>query len=80
MRVFAVEAYGGKHMTDGSIAHFTVRADSATEAIEIVRSSSMGQRYGRFEVVEETGQARTGESRIIGQGEGPFVKGRDRST
>jgi hypothetical protein len=75
MKIFIVEAYGGKHTTDGSIAHFTVHADSEDHAIELVRHSRQGGRYSRFEVIEETGEVEADEPGILAEGEGPYAGG-----
>jgi hypothetical protein len=55
MRIFVIEAFGGREATDGGIARFTVHADTVDEAIDVIRHSATGQRYDRFEVIEETG-------------------------
>lgn len=72
MKIFVIEGYGGKQTTDGSIAHFTVHADTAAHAVEIVRHSSLGLRYSRFDVIEETGEFQSDEPGIIAEGEGPY--------
>lgn len=74
MRIFAIEAYGGPLRTDGSVAHFTVCARSSAEAIAIVRRSNLGQRYGRFEMLEETGEFDADEPGIITQDEEPLAE------
>jgi len=72
MRVFIVEAYGGPQSTDGAIAHLTVQAATAEDAIDIVRRSRAGIRYGRFEVVEETKELEAKEPGIIAENDGPY--------
>lgn len=74
MKMFVIEAYGGKQTTDGPIAHLTVNADSPAHAIDVVRHSSLGQRYARFEVVEETEEFEAEEPGIIAETEGPYVR------
>lgn len=74
MRIFIIEAYGGKETTDGSIAHFTVHADTVADAMDFVRHSKLGQRYGRFELVEETEEFEPGEPGIIAETEGPYLR------
>ncbi len=74
MKIFVIEAYGGKQTTDGSIAHFTVHADSLGDAIDLVRQSSHGRRYAHFEAVEETGEFDAEEPGIIAEGEGPYAR------
>jgi hypothetical protein len=73
MKMFVIEAYGGKQTTDGPIAHITVNADSAADAIDVVRHSSLGQRYTRFEIVEETSEFEAEEPGIIAESEGPYA-------
>lgn len=72
MKVFIVEAYGGPQSTDGAISHFTVQAATAEGAIDVVRRSSAGIRYGRFEVVEETKELEAEEAGIIAEDNGPY--------
>ena len=72
MKTFVIEAYGGKESTDGAIVHFTVSADSAAEAVEVVQRSSHGLRYDRFDVIEEIGERETEEPGIIAESEGPY--------
>lgn len=74
MKLFAIEAYGGKQTTDGAIAHFTVRAECAANAIEIVRASDLGQRYHRFDVIDETVEKEAADAGILTQSEGRYVK------
>jgi hypothetical protein len=74
MKIYAIEAYGGPLRTDGAVAHFTVCAHSGGEAIDIVRRSSLGQRYGRFEMLEETGEFDADEPGIITQDEEPHAE------
>jgi hypothetical protein len=50
------------------IAHFTVHAYSDDHAIDIVRHSSLGGRYSRFEVIEETGEFEADEPGILAEG------------
>ncbi len=70
MKIFIIEAYGGKESTDGPIANFTVQAPSVDEAVELVRHSRHGQRFERFEVMEETGEFDVDEPGIIAEGKG----------
>jgi hypothetical protein len=71
MRIFLIEAYGGKEAIDGAIHRFTVQAETLDEAMHIVRRSAAGQRYNRFEAVEETGEFEAGEAGIIAEADGP---------
>ena len=73
MRIFMIEAYGGKESTDGAIHHFGVQAETLDEAIDIVRQSARGRRYERFEATEETAEFEAGEPGIISEGDGPSV-------
>ena len=72
MKMFAIEAYGGPHTTDGPIARFTVHARSVGEAVDLVRRSPQGDRFGRFEVVDELAEFNGGVAEIIRESEGPF--------
>ncbi len=72
MKVFIIEAYGGPQTTDGAIAHFTVQATTAEGAIDVVRRSSAGIRYARFEIVEETKELEAEEPGIIAENDGPY--------
>ena len=72
MKIFAIEAYGGKDKTDGSIAHFKVYADSAAHALDIVRHSHLGLRYANFDILDESEEFQSDESGIIAEGEGPY--------
>ena len=65
MKVFMIEAYGGKQGTDGAIAMFTVHAEDVEQAIEMIRQSESGDRFGRFEIVEEGGEVETEEPDIV---------------
>ncbi len=69
MKLFVIEAYGGPLRANGSIARFTVCARNSAEAIDIVHASSLGQQYGRFELVEETGEFEADEPGIISHNE-----------
>ena len=72
MKVFVIEAYGGKESTDGAIVHFTVNADSAAEAVEVLRRSIHGLLYKRFDVVEEAAELEAEGPGIIAEGEGAY--------
>jgi hypothetical protein len=72
MRMFTIEAYGGPHTTDGPIARFTVHAESVGEAVDLIRSSPQGQRFGRFEVVDKSVEFEGNVAEIIGESAGPF--------
>lgn len=74
MRLFIIEAYGGKFTTDGAIHHFAVQADTAEQAIRLVRSSAQGQRFGRFEVVEIGEEIAAEEPAILSDEEGPYPR------
>ena len=74
MRVFMIEAYGGATTTDGAIHHFAVQAETADEAIRLVRHSMQGQRYGRFDVVEIGDEIVADEAGIIGEGDGSYPR------
>ncbi len=71
MKMFTIEAYGGPH-TDGPIARFTVHAQSVGEAVDLVRRSPQGDRFGRFEVVDESAEFEGDVAEIIGESEGPL--------
>lgn len=73
MRIFVIEAYGGKATTDGAIRNFTVQADSLEEAVGFVRASALGQRYRRFECVSETADFEADEPGIISEQEGAYL-------
>lgn len=74
MRIFMIEAYGGKFTTDGAIYHFAVQADTPDEAITLVRHSAQGQRFGRFDVVEIGDEISAEESGIISEGDGAYPR------
>ncbi len=71
MKMFTIEAYGGRQTTDGPIAHFNVHAETIDEAINLIRQSRLGQRFARFEVMEESAEFEGDTPEIIGEGEGP---------
>ena len=73
MRMFVIEAYGGAS-TNGTIAHFAVNADSVADAIDLVRRSGSGQRYGRFALVEESEESAADQPGIIAETEGAYGK------
>ena len=70
MRIFMIEAYGGPHSTNGSIAHFAVTAASAEEALDLVKRSVTGSRYRHFDLVEERAGGASLQAGIIEEGEG----------
>ena len=72
MQIFVIDAYGGPSKTDGAILHFTVQADSAEEAIAIVRQSPRGHTFERFEIVSETPAFEPDVPTIIEETEGPY--------
>lgn len=72
MRMFAIEAYGGPHTTDGPIVRFTVHAGNLAEAIDLICRSPQGHRFGRFEVVDESAEFEADVAEIIGESPGPF--------
>jgi len=74
MKLFIIEAYGGVQTTDGPIAHFTVNAMHAEDAIDIVRRSRQGQRFSHFEAAEATEEFEADEPGIIAEGEGSFLR------
>ena len=69
MQVFMIEAYGGVATTNGAIHHFAVQAETADEAIGLVRHSAQGLRYGRFEVIEIGNEIDADEAGIIAEGD-----------
>jgi hypothetical protein len=73
MHIFIVEAYGGPDRTDGVIRNFTVQADSAEEAIEIVRQSPRGQDFRHFEIVSETPAFEPDQPSILEESDGPYL-------
>jgi hypothetical protein len=74
MKMFTIEAYGGPMTTDGPIAHFTVHAGTVPEAVDLIRRSADGHRFGRFEVVEESAEFEGDVAEIIGVGTGSYEK------
>jgi hypothetical protein len=74
MRIFVIEAYGGREGSDGPMMNFAVHAATLDEAIGAIRSSPRGQRFGRFEVIEETSDAEGDGPEIIAEYDGPYVK------
>ncbi len=72
MKMFTIEAYGGPHTIDGPIARFTVHAESVGEAVDLIRHSPQGDRFGRFEVVDESAEFDGDLAEIIGETAGPF--------
>jgi hypothetical protein len=64
MKLFLIEAYGGPTGTDSKIEHFTVRARTLDEAVDLVRHSAEGGRFGHFDLVEES---------VEFPGEGPAI-------
>jgi hypothetical protein len=73
MHIFIIDAYGGPGRTDGVIRHFTVQAESAEEAVEIVRGSPRGQSFQRFEIVSETPAFEPDQPSIIEESDGPYL-------
>jgi hypothetical protein len=73
MHIFVIEAYGGPARSDGAIRHFTVQAESADEAVAIVRQSPRGQPFERFEIVSETPAFEPDQPSIIEESDGPYV-------
>ena len=74
MRLFVIEAYGGKEHTDGPIAHFTVSAATIEEAIEFVRETDGARRFARIDVVQEGKEFEGAETGIVAQGSGAYPK------
>jgi hypothetical protein len=72
MKMFTIEAYGGSRTTDGPIARFSVHAESVDEAVDLIRRSPQGDRFGRFEVVDESAEFDGDLAEIIGETAGPF--------
>jgi len=73
MRIFIIEAYGGKGLTNGPIAHFTVSAETLDQALELLRRGNT-DRFARFDVVQEGEEFEGEEQGIIGQGDGAYSK------
>jgi hypothetical protein len=73
MRTFIIEAYGGKGLTNGPIAHFTVSAETLDDALELLRQSN-AERFARFDVVQEGEEFEGEERRIVEQGNGAYPK------
>ena len=73
MHIFVVEAYGGPGRTDGLIRNFTVQAESADEAVEIVRRSPRGHSFQRFEIVDESPAFEPDLPSIIEESDGPYL-------
>lgn len=74
MKLFLIEAYGGPTATDGKIEHFTVRARSLDEAVDLVRRSTEGRRFGHFDLIEESVEFRANEAAILDAGEGSYLE------
>jgi hypothetical protein len=74
MRLFVIEAYGGKGLTNGPIAHFTVSAATVEEAIEFVRRSGGAERFARIDVVQEGDEFEGDEQGIIEYGSGAYPR------
>ena len=72
MKMFTIEAYGGRETTDGPIGHFNVHAETIDEAINLIRHSRFGQRFAHFEVMEESAEFEGDTPEIISEGEGPW--------
>jgi hypothetical protein len=70
--MFTIEAYGGPHTTDGPIFRFTVHAENMAEALDLIRHSPQGQRFGRFEIIDETAEFAGDVAGIVGESAGPF--------
>jgi hypothetical protein len=75
MRLFIIEAFGGPHSTNGRIAHFTVQADSAEEALELVQNSPGGARFVNFDIVSAGTEPMAGEASIVEEEDGPYLMG-----
>ena len=73
MRIFVIEAYGGKGLTNGPIAHFTVSAESLDDALDLLRQSN-ANRFARFDVVQEGEEFEGEEQRVLEQGSGAYPK------
>jgi hypothetical protein len=73
MHIFVIEAYGGPARTDGVIRHFTVQAESAEEAVQIVRESPRGLSFQHFEIVSETPSFEPDQPSIIEESDGPYL-------
>jgi hypothetical protein len=74
MRLFVIEAYGGKGLTNGPIAHFTVAANTIEEAIEFVRKNDGAGRFARVDVVQEGEEFEGEEQGIVEQGSGAYPR------
>jgi hypothetical protein len=74
MKMFVIEAYGGRQSTDGPIARFTVHAESIDEAINLVRHSTLGGRFDHFDVMEESPEFESDTAEIISASEGPYER------
>lgn len=72
MRMFMIEAYGGPLTTDGAVHHFAVQAESADEAIRLIRDSIQGALYGRFDIVEIGDEIGAEEAAIVSDGAGAY--------
>ncbi len=74
MKLFVIEAYGGKGAVNGPIGHFTVLAETLGEAVELIRSSASGGSSDRLEVIEEREEADDVIPRILQEGFGAYMK------
>ena len=76
MRVFVIEAYGGRHATDGSVVNFTVAADTAAEAIRTIQAADPVRAFDHFDIVAEEGEVEADEPAILVENQGPQAPGR----
>ncbi len=76
MKLFLIEAYGSATSTDGQIHHFTVRADSLEDAIDLVRQDPEGQGFRHFDLIEESAEFEAEEPAIIDAGDGSYLESR----
>ena len=74
MKMFSIEAYGGRETTNGPIAHFNVHAEAIDEAIDLVQQSARGHRFVYFEVVDESAEFESDVAAIVSESDGPFER------
>lgn len=74
MKLFVIEAYGGKDSTNGHIHHFMVQADTLDDAIALIKENARPAQYARFDVVEEEREIEAEEAAILEEADGPHQR------
>jgi len=73
MKIFVIQAYGGRLGTNGHVRHFVVQADSPEHAIGIVRETPGCQHYDHLELVQEGADVDTDQSGIVAESNGAYT-------